>query len=89
MDSYTVLGKRTVMSVKTGKPSTTLFLSCPYSEYELENSIVCEGLSVISEWTTLDTTEVHAGDTVQLLYSKTSTGKARLAAIRVVKQAAK
>lgn len=81
-----LLGKRTSISQKTGQSSSTLHLAAPFSEYESENSVVCEGESVFTEWTTLDVSDLKVGSMIQLFYEKTSTGKARLAGFKVVKQ---
>lgn len=82
---HTVLGIKTAVSPKTNKRSSTLYLSSPFTEYEIENAEVCIGESVSTEWTTLDVSALKVGSLVELMYTKTATGKALLSGIKVLK----
>lgn len=81
-----IMGIKTAVSSKTGKTSSVLFLSIPFTEYEKENSILCAGEAVTTEWTTLDVSELKPGMLVTLFYTKTATGKAILSGFHVAKQ---
>lgn len=85
---FKIMGIKTAVSKKTGQTSSVLFLSVPFTEYEKENSILCAGEAVTTEWTTLDVSELKPGMLVTLFYTKTATGKAILSGFHVVKQSA-
>ena len=80
-----IIGIRTVTSPKSGKQSSTIYLSTPFSQYEKANADLCRGESIITEWTTLDVSDLKPGMLVNLFYAKTKTGKAILSGFQIVK----
>lgn len=76
---------------KEGKVSTTLHLETVFSDYEVSNnSNICEGFSVVTEYFFQDLQNIHLGDTIEILYRKnTFSGKAIASGVTVVNSAAK
>ncbi len=84
MANKTILGIKAVKSQKTGKVGYTIFYSCPFSDYEVENAEVCNGLSCGSVFSYKDYS-VCPGDVVDLRYEPGYEGKAVLTDIVMVK----
>ena len=69
---------------KDGKKVYRIYLGGEFSEYSQAHSFQCDGVEVISEYTTLDCSKLAVGDLVQVFYTRGYEGKARLVGIEKV-----
>lgn len=69
--------------------TTNLYLELEHEEWRKERALRLEGKRYVMEWTRLDCSGLHVGDTVDLFYEPGFQNKATLVGFKVVPQAAK
>lgn len=86
MANKTVTGIKAVKSQKTGKVGYTVFFTSPFTDYDVEHSEVCEGMSCGNVFTYKDY-NLKPGDVVDMRYEPGYEGKAQLTDIVMIKPA--
>lgn len=84
MANKTITGIKAVKSQKTNKVGYTIFFTTPFSDYEVENSESCDGVTCGQVFTYKDYS-VKPGDIVDMRYEPGYQDKAMLSDIVMVK----
>lgn len=80
--SYQIMG--IILTSKDTTIFTTLHLISDFPDYVVDGAIKCEGSQVVKVTTVLDCAKLKIGDTVELIYAPSASGKPRLVTIKVV-----
>lgn len=84
MNQFEIVGL--VTTVKDGKSGTRLILVSEFSDYTASNSTRCEGVDATIEYTRVDCSNLHVGNTVELQYTRGFQGKAQLVGIKKIEE---